>query len=826
MGTIPPNAVVRRRLLVVLIACAVAVSAVTQLAPAAAATPRPQGLAAASRTCSGFAALTKWTTTNAAFDTVTTCSATFTTSGTLYLTASATMRPDANAPDSGATMEFGLAAAGSAPVAQSQRLVAVHTDSVNGSDMQLTTQAAFDIGPGTQSFVLVGRRLSGTAVPVAKYAQMTGLFVPAAAAASNCISPTAGVVNVVDTDALTIAECSVTVPSHGTIQMLASSGLDTPPGNSAILHLTIDGVDTPIQAMSWGGLSTISALSFGAQAAVGESAGTHVIRLQAFPGENNHAALRQPSISALFVADTSDDVQCSKTKTTPSTYAADPYIAAGAACSVLVPRHAVLQATATVGAFWGGLPGAPEFQLKLDGVFYNANDTDRIVDIYNIQRQTAVVQFSAPVETGNHTVELFVRRNSGSDKIAFDSVSLVVRGIVDAEVIDPPDTTPPSTTIPDGGTVVDYVPVVPDRILETRPAGQVGYSGGKPAPGQVVELKVTSVGASQVPDSAAAVVLNVTGTNADAPGFVTVWPCGSPQPTASNLNLVPGVTSPNLVVAKIGAGGKVCLFTQSSADLVADVNGYMPAGSRYVPVVPERVLETRPAGQTGYSGPKPSADSTLALQVTGVGATQVPADAKAVVLNVTATGAAAAGFVTVWPCGADRPTASNLNLAAGGTSPNLVIAKVGENGKVCIYTQSSLDVVADINGYLPAGASYTPVVPERLLETRPAGQTGYSGAKPGADSTIELAVIGVGATQVPPGTSAVVLNVTGVSPESDGFVTVWPCGSPRPTASNLNLAAGGIVPNLVMTKVGTAGKVCIYTQASAHIVADINGYWP
>src|SRR5205085_2723780 len=137
-----------------------------------------------------------------------------------------------------------------------------------------------------------------------------------------------------------------------------------------------------------------------------------------------------------------------------------------------------------------------------------------------------------------------------------------------------------------GGTVTDYVPVVPDRVLDTR-------SGAQPQPGQVVQLDVTGVGASQVPDDAAAVVLNVTGTNAASPGYVTVWPCGSAQPTASNLNLAAGGTSPNLVVSKIGDGGKVCLFTQSSADLIADVAGYMPAGSSYLPVVPQRLLETR-----------------------------------------------------------------------------------------------------------------------------------------------------------------------------------------------------------------------------------------
>ena len=68
--------------------------------------------------------------------------------------------------------------------------------------------------------------------------------------------------------------------------------------------------------------------------------------------------------------------------------------------------------------------------------------------------------------------------------------------------------------------------------------------------------------------------------------------------------------------------------------------------------------------------------------------------------------------------------------------------------------------------------------------------------------------------------------VTGVEPDAAGFVTVWPCGGQRPTASNLNLAPGRISPNLIMSKIGIGGKVCIYTQSPTHLVADLSGYWP
>jgi hypothetical protein len=76
----------------------------------------------------------------------------------------------------------------------------------------------------------------------------------------------------------------------------------------------------------------------------------------------------------------------------------------------------------------------------------------------------------------------------------------------------------------------------------------------------------------------------------------------------------------------------------------------------------------------------------------------------AVVLNVTAVDPTAASFLTVWPTGEARPNASNLNLPAGQTIPNLVIAKVGSNGQVSVFNQAgAAQLVIDVAGWFPAG---------------------------------------------------------------------------------------------------------------------------
>jgi hypothetical protein len=92
------------------------------------------------------------------------------------------------------------------------------------------------------------------------------------------------------------------------------------------------------------------------------------------------------------------------------------------------------------------------------------------------------------------------------------------------------------------------------------------------------------------------------------------------------------------------------------------------------------------------------AESSLQLRVGGrVG---VPANASAVVLNVTAVDPTGPGFLTVFPAGAERPLASNVNYYGQRTVANTVIAKLGTDASVCIFTLVATHVVVDVAGYL------------------------------------------------------------------------------------------------------------------------------
>ncbi len=388
-----------------------------------------------------------------------------------------------------------------------------------------------------------------------------------------------------------------------------------------------------------------------------------------------------------------------------------------------------------------------------------------------------------------------------------------------------------------GAGLEGVVAVNPARLLDTR-AGRPTVDGqfaGTGIVGSAATLNLRVTGRGGVAERCVgAVILNVTSTEADTASFVTVWPTGDPRPNASNLNTAPGQDTPNLVVAKLGAGGQVSLYNNAgTGHLVADVVGWIPTGTSFVPQAPARLLDTRPGQATadgqfaglGPIGPAATIDLTVAGRA-GLPSTGV----AAVVVNVTSTASDTASFVTVWPTGDGRPNASNLNTEPGQDTPNLVVAKVGAGGQISLYNNAGTGhLVADLVGWFPASPAFTSLTPARLLDTRPGQPTidgQFSGAgRVGAD-TINLTVAGRGGVPTV-GVSSVVLNVTSSESDAPSFITVWPADEPRPTASNLNADPGQDTPNLVVARLAPNGQVAIYNNAgTGHLIVDVVAWAP
>lgn len=377
----------------------------------------------------------------------------------------------------------------------------------------------------------------------------------------------------------------------------------------------------------------------------------------------------------------------------------------------------------------------------------------------------------------------------------------------------------------DTGVGSRFHSVAPQRVLDSR-----NGTGNWAGPLQAGVPQSVTVTGGEVPATAKAVILNVTVTDASAVSFVTAYASGSPVPWASNLNFSAGQTIANLVTVRVGSDGRVAFVNAvGSVNVVADLVGWFDDGS--VPgdlfngLTPTRLLDSRSA-IGDWNAPLAAGDSGVRdLQVTGGPANVVPASATSVVLNLTVTNATDASFVQVWPRGLPRPTSSNLNFDAGQTIPNLVTTRLGPDGKVSIFNASgSVDVIVDVVGYFdpsPGGSRFHPLNSARVLDDR----FGIGLLGPWTQGqTRSLAV--AGASAVPVGSTAVVMNTTVTGASTGSLLTVFPDGVEQPKSSNLNFGPHQTIPNLVVVPLGGNGTLAIYNHlGSVDVIGDVVGYF-
>lgn len=227
----------------------------------------------------------------------------------------------------------------------------------------------------------------------------------------------------------------------------------------------------------------------------------------------------------------------------------------------------------------------------------------------------------------------------------------------------------------------------PRRALDTR--GQTRIPRLQPTPIPLDRIVGTEVGA---------VLLNVTAINPQSDGYLSIIDCAAApppgvEPSASNLNYRAGQTIANLVVA---SSANACVVSSSSTDVLVDVFGSFPRSSEYRSINPQRLADTRGANQ-------PSAGSVT--QVTVNGRAGVSASTRAAVVNVTAVGPAADGFVTVYGCGSPRPNASTVNFRRGVDRPNAAIVELDATGRICLYTSAPTHLIVDIGGRIERPSS-------------------------------------------------------------------------------------------------------------------------
>lgn len=206
----------------------------------------------------------------------------------------------------------------------------------------------------------------------------------------------------------------------------------------------------------------------------------------------------------------------------------------------------------------------------------------------------------------------------------------------------------------------------------------------------------------------------------------------------------------------------------------------------------------------------------------------VPDDAIGVIANVTGVKPFGNGYMTVHGCVEPMPLAASLNYTRDVNLGDEVVVALNGDGELCVFTSADAHLTIDVVGYVPAGSTYHPLAPARLLDTRPGGETidGVSagvGAS-GANGVVEVKVAGRGG--VAADARAVMVYVAAVRGAGAGFLTVWDCDAPMPLASSLNFVADTNRGNEVVATPGTAGSLCVFSSTDVDVTVDVVGYLP
>ncbi len=233
-------------------------------------------------------------------------------------------------------------------------------------------------------------------------------------------------------------------------------------------------------------------------------------------------------------------------------------------------------------------------------------------------------------------------------------------------------------------------PVAPTRLVDTRPGERQALA--------ITQQRLTAGGLltvdlSALPDAvgATAATVNVTAAAPQGSGFISVLtgPCANVAlpPSTSNLNVTAGRDVAASATVGLGAG-QLCVYSSTPTDVVVDLQAlHGTTGGTTSAVDPLRIVDTRNTQRI-------SQGQSLTIQL--------DVAAQAAIVNLTAVDPAGNGFLTLYPCGAIIPTASNLNVRAGSTVANRAIVSTGGTNQFCLYSSVAADAVIDVEGYVSA----------------------------------------------------------------------------------------------------------------------------
>lgn len=263
--------------------------------------------------------------------------------------------------------------------------------------------------------------------------------------------------------------------------------------------------------------------------------------------------------------------------------------------------------------------------------------------------------------------------------------------------------------------------------------------------------------------------------------------------------------------------GHLYQFAATATDVLG-LTGHVPtraqafttAEAAYAPVTPASVTDTTVGART------------TSVVVVG-GHHGVPSiHVGAVVVEVQASDAAAAGSLTVWAAGTARPATPNLYFTRGADATGVIVTPLGAHGAVDVYNASAgtVHVAAQVSGWFlaagrVAGALVT-LAPPRSLAVGTASAAGDEVAS----RTATVVAVDGHAGLPKSGVAAVLLELAVPAPAASGAVTVWPSGTTRPRDAQVQVVRGQPGTTVVLAQVGAHGRIDVYNGSSRSLRVD------
>jgi hypothetical protein len=388
-------------------------------------------------------------------------------------------------------------------------------------------------------------------------------------------------------------------------------------------------------------------------------------------------------------------------------------------------------------------------------------------------------------------------------------------------------------------TGLRYVPIQPVRALDTR--SDVGLTGTFHAnTARTFAIGGTTVDGVDIPSAVRAVTGNVTVVKPTASGYVALTPTATNNPSTSTINFPAGDVRANNLTAALGPGGRLSAVYRATsgatANLVFDVTGYYvddATAATYTATAPARRLDTRKG--IGLSG---AFHANAARHLALAGSGSIPGAAVAISGNLTAVNQTAAGYASITTAnpGANAPAVSNLNFPRRDVRANGVTVPLDAGGGIWLVYRGSdgatTDLVLDVTGYYTnddAGATFHPLNPGRILDTRPgkilAGLTGK------IQANTPVALDTDGHWGAPTGAKAVTGNLTATGETKAGYIAVTkdkPAGTPA--TSTINFPANETRANGITSALGSTGSLWLdfvssTSGTSTDVILDLSGYF-